>query len=136
MKRFAIEDRVRWSDIDAAGVIFYGAYVRFFEIAESELFRAAGLPLGVLYNSFDCWLPRVRYSCEFRAPARLDDMLRISAWFKRLGARSMTLGFEVEKQDGVRVADCEIVLACVSRATFRAVPLPDALRAALTPFSD
>ncbi|HLJ84498.1 MAG TPA: thioesterase family protein [Candidatus Eremiobacteraceae bacterium] len=136
MKRFAIEDRVRWSDIDAAGVIFYGAYVRFFEIAESELFRAAGMSLGDLYNSFDCWLPRVRYSCEFRAPARLDDVLRISAWFKRLGARSMTLGFEVEKQDGVRVADCEIVLACVSRATFRAMPLPDALRAALAPFSD
>ena len=136
MTRFAIDERVRWSDIDAAGVIFYGAYVRFFEIAESELFRAAGMSLGVLYENFNCWLPRVRYSCEFRAPARLDDVLHISAWFKRLGARSMTLGFEAQRQDGVRVADCEIVLVCVSRGTFRPMPLPDSLRAALAPFSD
>ena len=34
--RFTIEEYVRWSDVDAAGVIFYGAYVRFFEIAEGE----------------------------------------------------------------------------------------------------
>jgi len=39
---FSIEEYVRWSDVDRAGIIFYGAYVRFFEIAETELFRAAG----------------------------------------------------------------------------------------------
>ncbi len=30
---FIIEEYVRWSDVDYAGIIFYGAYVRFFEIA-------------------------------------------------------------------------------------------------------
>ena len=41
-KKFTIEERVRWGDVDAARIIFYGAYIRFFEIAETELFRAAG----------------------------------------------------------------------------------------------
>ena len=41
-KPFIINEYVRWSDVDYAGIIFYGAYVRFFEIAETELFREAG----------------------------------------------------------------------------------------------
>src|SRR2546425_3650192 len=39
---YIIEEYVRWSDVDFAGIIFYGSYVRFFEIAETELFRACG----------------------------------------------------------------------------------------------
>ena len=35
-KTFTIEERVRWGDVDAARIIFYGAYIRFFEIAETE----------------------------------------------------------------------------------------------------
>ena len=42
-KPYIIEEYVRWSDVDFAGIIFYGSYVRFFEIAETELFRACGL---------------------------------------------------------------------------------------------
>ncbi|HKW44858.1 MAG TPA: thioesterase family protein [Candidatus Eremiobacteraceae bacterium] len=136
MARFHIDEYVRWSDIDAAGVIFYGSYVRFFEIAEGELFRSAGFPYGVLYDRFDCWLPRVKYVCEFRSPARLDDLLRIEVWFKRVGERSMTLAFEVATSAGVRVADCEIVLVCVDRKTFQSRPLPEELRSALVAFSD
>jgi acyl-CoA thioester hydrolase len=135
VKRFRIDEYVRWSDVDAAGVIFYGAYVRFFEIAESELLRSAGFPYSVLYDRFDCWLPRVKYTCEFRAPARLDDLLHIDVWFNRLGRRSMTLAFEVEKAGEIRVADCEIVLVCVDRATFQSRALPEELRVALAPFS-
>jgi acyl-CoA thioester hydrolase len=135
MARFHIDEYVRWSDIDAAGVIFYGTYVRFFEIAESELFRSAGFPYSVLYDRFDCWLPRVKYVCEFRSPARLDDLLHIEVWFKRLGTSSMTLAFEVATAGGERVADCEIVLVCVDRKTFRSRPLPEELRVSLAPFS-
>ena len=38
--KFTIEERVRWGDVDAARIIFYGAYIRFFEFAETELFRS------------------------------------------------------------------------------------------------
>jgi acyl-CoA thioesterase FadM len=43
LKKFTIEERVRWGDVDAARIIFYGAYIRFFEFAETELFRSVGL---------------------------------------------------------------------------------------------
>ena len=133
--RFAIEEPVRWSDVDAAGVVYFGAFVRFFEIAEEELFRSAGVPYGVVFDQCDCWLPRVKYACEFRAPARLGELLRVSAWVRRFGRAWLSLAFTIDKSDGARVADCEIVLVCVDRATFRPKPVPDALRSALERFA-
>ena len=52
-KRFTIEERVRWGDVDAAGIIFYGSYIRFFEIAETELFRAMGMPYGKVFDELE-----------------------------------------------------------------------------------
>lgn len=131
---FTIEEYVRWSDVDAAGVICYGAYVRFVEIAETELFRSAGVPYGKVFERFDCWLPRVRLTFDFRRPAYLDERLTVSVWIKRLGNSSMTLGFAFDNATRERVADCEIVLACVDRTAFKSKSLPGELRAALEPF--
>ena len=108
--------------------------MRFFDLAESELFRAAGIPYGEVFERFNVWLPRVKLICEFRAPAKLDERLRVSASVKRMGTKSVTLAFAVENAAGVRIADCEIVLVCVERATFKSAPLPPALRDALTPY--
>ena len=132
---FCVSEPVRWSDVDAAGVVYFGAFVRFFEIAEEELFRKAGVPYGEVFERFDCWLPRVKYACEFRTPARLGELLHVSAWVKRLGGSSISLAFAVEKSDGARVADCEIVLVCVERASFKVKTIPRELRAALEPFA-
>lgn len=131
---FAIQEYVRWSDVDAAGVICYGAYVRFIEIAETELFRAAGIPYGKVFERFDCWLPRVRYTCEFRRPAVLDERLTVRAWVKRIGTTSIALEFCFDNERAERVADCDIVLVCVDRKAFRPKPLPAEVRAALEPF--
>ena len=131
---FSIQEYVRWSDVDAAGVICYGAYVRFIEIAETELFRAAGIPYGKVFERFDCWLPRVRYNSEFRRPAVLDERLTVRARVKRIGTSSIALDFLFDNDRDERVADCEIVLVCVDRSTFKSKPLPAEVRAALEPF--
>ena len=133
-QRFSIDEYVRWSDIDAAGVICYGAYVRFFELAETELFRAAGVPYGEVFERLQIWLPRKRLVCEFHAPAKLDERLRVTASVKRLGTTSVTLFFEVEDAAARKIADCEIVLVCVDKQSFKPRPLPEQLRSALTPF--
>jgi acyl-CoA thioester hydrolase len=131
---FTIEEYVRWSDVDAAGVICYGAYVRFIEIAETELFRAVGFPYGQIFERFDCWLPRVRYLSEFHKPALLDQRLKVHASIARLGRSSMTFAFGFDDESGARIADCEIVMVCVDRQHFAPKPIPEELRAALQQF--
>ena len=83
-KPFMVDERVRWSDVDYAGIIFYGAYFRFFELAEMELFREAGVPYSDVFERFDIWLPRVHLDCDFmafsalfpdRCPIVLSDLI-------------------------------------------------------------
>jgi len=131
---FSIQEYVRWSDVDAAGILCYGAYVRFIEIAETELFRAAGITYGKVFDRFDCWLPRRHFDMEFRRPALLDERLKVSAGVAHIGNRSITLEFQFDNERGERIADCEIVLVCVDRKSFRPKHLPDEIRAALEPY--
>jgi acyl-CoA thioester hydrolase len=134
MKRFTIEEHVRWSDIDRAGIIYYGQFLRFFEIAETELFRAVGLPYSEVFDRFDIWLPRVQIHFDFRKPLVLDDPIEVSAYVGRFGNKSLTLRFEVNKKgEPDLVADGHVVLACVSRSTFKSVFVPDEIVEALRP---
>lgn len=123
--KFTIEEHVRWSDIDRAGIIYYGQFLRFFEIAETELFRSVGLSYSVVFEKFDIWLPRVQIHFDFRKPLVLDDLIEVSAYVGRFGTKSLTLRFEVHRkgEDGL-VAEGHIVLACVSRSTFKSIPIP------------
>src|SRR5215475_4063440 len=102
-KKFTIEERVRWGDVDAASIIFYGAYIRFFEFAETEMFRAAGLPYSIMFDELDVWLPRVHLECDFRHAAQLDDLLEVSVFVGAFGTRSMRLNFEVRKKGEERI---------------------------------
>ena len=134
-KRFTIEEHVRWSDIDRAGIIYYGQFQRFFEIAETELFRAVGLPYSEVFDRLEIWLPRVHIQFDFRKPLVLDDLIEVSAYVARLGTKSITLRFEVAKKDEKDlVAEGEVVLVCVNRGTFESVPVPSEIVAALRPY--
>jgi len=131
--RFRIRETVRWSDVDLAGIIFYGSYVRFFEVAETELFRAAGLPFSRLFEEFDLWLPRAALHFEFRRPARLDDRLDIEMWVSKVGASSLRLQFEVYKVAPERELTAEgyAVLVTVRRGDLKPIPVPAEVVSAL-----
>jgi acyl-CoA thioester hydrolase len=134
-KRFTIEEHVRWSDIDRAGIIYYGQFLRFFEIAETELFRAVGLPYSEVFDRFDIWLPRVQIHFDFRKPLVLDDPIDVSAYVGRFGNKSLTLRFEVSKKNETDlVAEGHVVLACVSRSTFKSTSIPSEIVEALKPY--
>ena len=134
--KFTIEERVRWGDVDAARIIFYGAYIRFFEFAETELFRAVGLPYSVMFDELDVWLPRAHLECDFRSAAQLDDLLEVSVYVGRIGTKSLRLNFEVRrKNEPALIAEAHFVLVSVRRDTFETVIVPEELRRRLAPYT-
>ncbi|MGZ5482315.1 MAG: acyl-CoA thioesterase [Pyrinomonadaceae bacterium] len=138
--KFTIEERVRWGDVDAAGIIFYGSYIRFFEIAETELFRAVGLPYGKVFEELNIWLPRVHLECDFHRAAQMDDLLEVSVYVARIGKSSLRLNFEVRKRneageiEAKLMATAHFVLVSTDRANLKPLPVPDELRHALEPY--
>ena len=141
MNKFTIEERVRWGDVDAAGIIFYGSYIRFFEIAETELFRAVGLPYGKVFEELNIWLPRVHLECDFHRAAQMDDLLEVSVYVASIGKSSLRLNFEVRRKDKNGeiefdlIATAHFVLVATSRGDLKPLKVPDELRGALEPYT-
>ncbi|MFN7943353.1 MAG: thioesterase family protein [Thermoanaerobaculia bacterium] len=134
---FRVSEYVRWSDVDAASLLCYGSYVRFFEIAEMELFRAVGLSYGKIFDRLDIWLPRASMHWDFRSPVLLDERLEVALWVARFGRTSMTLDFAVEKEVEAgrrRTADGRVVMVAIARTSLRPVPIPDELIEKLRPY--
>jgi YbgC/YbaW family acyl-CoA thioester hydrolase len=134
--RYRVEEYVRWEDIDAAGIINYQAYLRFFGLAEAELLRSAGLGYRYLFESLGIWLPRVRVECDFKKPVKLDELLVVEAFFSKVGRTSVHLDFAVRRKSAPAeiVATGRYVLVCVRQGSFEPVPVPDEIRSRIVPY--
>lgn len=132
---FRVQDRVRWSDCDPLGIIYYGAYIRFFEHAEHEMFRAAGMPYELLRVERHVQLPRKAFTVEFHSPAQMDEQLDIEVGVSRIGETSITLRFEAYRaSDRAHRATASLTVVNVEKASITKRPLPDFVRDALKPY--
>src|SRR5678815_4837158 len=71
--------RVIYGDTDQMGVVYYGNYLRFFEIARNEFLRQAGARYHAFEQEHRLMLPVVEARVRYRRPARYDDELAIYA---------------------------------------------------------
>ena len=96
--------RVRYSDTDAMGVAHHSRHLSWFEVGRTELMRAAGSSYAVLERS-GRYLPLIRASVCYSAPARYDDLLEIETHVeKRRGVR-LTFAYRIARvEDGTGVA--------------------------------
>ena len=120
---FRYETRIRFVDTDASGRIHYTALFRFFEAAETELFRT----FGIHYDKGTFNFPRVHAECDIKGALRHDYLIEVAVCLTKLGRSSLRLEFTVRKE-GEAAATGAIVMVCMDRQTQRAIPIPDALR--------
>ena len=108
--RFSCVVRVRWSECDAQGIVFNGAYFEYLEVAQSEYFRNLGFaiydPDGRRY--FDT--ATVKATLEYLSPARVDDMLDIHWKVERIGNSSLTTRCEIyNRASGESILRAEVI---------------------------
>lgn len=134
--RFEVLDRVRWSDCDPFGIIYYGAYIRLFQVAEEELFRACGLPFAVLREEKGVWIPRKALQAEFHSPAQLDEEVAVEAYFAKIGRSSITMQFEVYRaSDRKHRATGSLTVVSVDKPTMKPRQIPDEVREKLLAYA-
>ena len=119
--------RVRWVDTDASGRIHYTAAFRYFEIAEWELFRRAGIPLRGHEGEFG--LPRKEVRATFHETITVDDKLAVRIEPERMGNTSLTLTIEVFKE-GRNCISGKVTVVFVGKDG-RPILIPDQIRKAL-----
>ncbi|HTG80763.1 MAG TPA: YbgC/FadM family acyl-CoA thioesterase [Geobacteraceae bacterium] len=125
-----MEFRVYYEDTDAGGVVYHATYLGYFERGRTEYLRERGLSVAALAER-GCIFPVVRLEIEYRAPAVLDDLVRVETKVLDVGKTSFTLGQQVTRAvDGKLLAEGKVTLVCVSPG-MKARRLPDDLIQAL-----
>ncbi len=126
----AIVERVRWSDVDRARIVYFAKYVRWLEIAEAEYLRDRGWTYDRLETEHGLMLARVHLEIDYRKPAFLDDELTCWGQLERIGNSSLHFRFPIERA-GERLVDIGLVLACLDTTTLKPVRVPADLAAVL-----
>src|SRR6476661_5371703 len=93
-ERYVHELRVRYGECDPQGIVFNANYLLYFDVAFTELWRAAvGKWTDMVERGVDAVVAEA--NVKFRAPARYDDVIRLEARIARLGTTSITNEIDV-----------------------------------------
>ncbi len=83
------ETRVYYSDTDAYGVVWHGAYLRWLEKGRVDLCNDLGIDLVTMKN-MDVLLPVTNMNVKYKASAKLDDTVIIETWIEKFNSLSVT----------------------------------------------
>ena len=121
--RYSALARVAFSDTDAQGVVYYGRYMPYFDLARTEFHRHLG---RVHLDNVDFAMRAV--SVEYVAPARFDDLLEIFVRVERIGTTSITYdhaAYRIDDGGGdTLMATAKATLVCIALDERKAVPVP------------
>jgi acyl-CoA thioester hydrolase len=122
-----MEVRIYYDDTDAGGVVYHANYLRYLERGRTEFLRDRGLSVQAMHEA-GIIFPVVAIEVNYRAPARLDDLLEVETTIVSVKNSSFVAGQRVlRKEDGKLLVEARVTLACVG-AEMRAQRLPKELR--------
>ena len=128
--RYAAYARVGFSDTDAQGVVYYGRYMPYFDLARTEYHRHLG---RVHLGDVDFAMRAV--TVEYVAGARFDDLLEVFVRVERIGTKSITYDHAAYRiDDDVLMATAQATLVCIALHERKAVPVPNAFREQIEAF--
>jgi len=126
---FEVRLQTYWSDVDAAGIVYYQHFFRFVEQAEEELFRAAGQNVKRLMEEHQIWMPRVEAFSKFSKPIKHGSAIRVRLNPRLIGEKTIRYDFEiVDDQSEERQAAGYVTVVAVD-FSFKSTRIPEGVRA-------
>ena len=124
------EVKVRWGDVDWAGIVFYPRFYEWYDLACEALFDSLGLPWPQTFPRYEIvGVPIVESGAQFASPVRYGDVMRIRATVAWVKAKTFRMEYEITV-DGRACASGFEVRAWVQRPSapgqrLHAKPIPD-----------
>ncbi len=121
MKVFKTRIRARYCETDAAGVVYYGSFMQYFEVGKMEMYRELGLPYR-----YD--IPILETYCRYPAPTYFDDLLEIRTCFDDIREKGFKIRSEiyrVEDDGGFELVGEGYTTHIFIDDNRKAAPLPD-----------
>ncbi len=135
--RFMTKIRVRWMECDGQGIVYNGAYLDYLEIGQAEYYRNLGFAIYIIPQSGYFDFVVVKSTQEFKAPAKVDEIIELHVRVSNIGNTSLTLNLEIYAEESDRLlTSIETVYVGYDTATESTRPVPDAIRELVTHFEE
>jgi len=115
--------RVYYEDTDAGGVVYYANYLKFFERARTDFLRTLGISQSILATKEGLVFVVKKCVIDYISPAKLDDVLEVSAEIKNISAATILMRQEAIKF-GVISSRLEVEIVCVDSLSFKPKKIP------------
>lgn len=125
--------RVRYSETDKMGYVYYGVYASYFEVARVEALRS----IGVSYKSLEdvgVLLPVSEYSVRYHIPGKYDDELTITTTIEKQPGVRIDFSYKVVNQLGEALSSAHTQLVFVDEKTRRPMRPPAYVMEAFQPY--
>jgi acyl-CoA thioester hydrolase len=129
--KYSAVTRVGFSDTDAQGIVYYGRYLPYFDLARVEYHRHLGLTRVDEHHEFVMRATTI----EYFAPAVFDDLIEIFVRLARVGRTSATYELAAYRvEDDLLMVTAQQTLVLVDLEERRARPIPDEIKHAVKEF--
>ena len=119
-----IQIRVRYYETDCMGIVHHSNYIRYYEVARTEMLRE----FGTTYRQM------LDVHSSYGAPAYDDDLLTVRVTLAELPKVRMRFDFEIYRENGERINTGSVTLAFMNSATRRACRAPQRFLKLLEPY--
>ena len=122
--------KIRFSDIDHAGIVYYPRIIHYFHLAFEEFFGdCVGTHYSRVLDEWKLGFPAVRVHVDFRRPLAYGDTVIVAMETARIGRASLEMRYRLRKEGEEEiVAEGRVTTVTTNMATFRPRPLPAELR--------
>jgi len=132
--KFSATTRVGFSDTDAQGIVYYGRYLPYFDLARVEYHRNLGL-LGLDIGDEGQEFVMRACTIEYLAPAVFDDLIEVYARMARIGRTSATFELAAYRaRDDLLLVTAAQTLVLVDLEQRKAAPIPESYKEAVRAF--
>jgi 1,4-dihydroxy-2-naphthoyl-CoA hydrolase len=131
---YSLPMSVLFQDADPAGIVYFARVFDYFHNAYAACMTERGLSLVDIIARGEWGVPLAHAEADYKGMMRFGDKLRAEIASIEFGQTSMTVHHEIVSDDSTRRVLCKgkTVHVFIDRATFRARPVPDAVRAAFS----
>jgi len=120
--KFSATTRVAFSDTDAQGVVYYGRYMPYFDLARVEYHRSLDM---LRSEPQDKEFVMRAMHVEYHMPARFDDLIEVDVRISRIGTSSVTYEFAAYIEGEVLAVTATQTAVLVDLAERKPCPVPD-----------
>tara|TARA_B100000579_G_scaffold42407_1_gene29569 strand:- start:6 stop:410 length:405 start_codon:yes stop_codon:yes gene_type:complete len=121
-----IKLRVRYSDTDQMGYVYYGRYASYYEVARVELFRS----LGFSYKNLEeegIGMPVIDMDTKYLLPIKYDEEIIIKTRIEELPSSKIIFYYDIFNKENNLANSAKTTLTFINLSSKKPVRIPKEL---------